>query len=200
MSFFMGHEGKRLMARAASCVHQAACHDGGSAVDSGMALHGSFAALRSQAPQTPGFSAAFAYVEELLRNDSPARARLRAIADGDSQKIELTAGAFALEQTYETRLRADGFFESHRKYIDVQVIVEGEELMEVIDASRITMRQPYNAERDLIVYEDSSEASQLRVYAGQATIFFPTDVHMPTLRIRAAPVLVRKTVVKVPVS
>lgn len=164
-----------------------------------MALHGSFAALRAQAPQTPGFSAAFAYVEELLQPDSSARARLRQIASGDSQKIELSNGAFALEQAYETKLRADGFFESHRKYIDVQVIVEGEELMEVIDATRITVRQPYNPERDLVVYEDTSEASQLRVYAAQATIFFPSDVHMPTLRIRATPVLVRKTVVKVPV-
>jgi biofilm protein TabA len=164
-----------------------------------MALHGSFAALRAQAPQTSGFTIAFAYVEELLRPDSSARARLRNIASGDSEKVELSGGAFAIDQVYETRLRANGFFESHRKYIDVQVIVEGEELMEVIDASRITVRQPYNQDRDLVVYEDSTEASQLRVYAGQATIFYPSDVHMPTLRIRASPVLVRKTVVKVPV-
>lgn len=165
-----------------------------------MALHGSFAALRMQAPQTPGFVTAFTYIEELLRADSAPRARLRAIANGDSHKVDLAGGVFALEQAYDTKLRADGFFESHRKYIDVQVVVEGEELMEVIDATRITVRQPYNADRDLIVYEDSSEASQLRVYEGQATIFFPTDVHMPTLRIRAAPVAVRKTVVKVPVA
>lgn len=165
-----------------------------------MALSGSFTTLRAQAPQTPGFLTAFAYVEEILREDSAARSRLRGIAGGDSQKIELAGGAFAIEQVYETKLRADGFFESHQKYIDVQVIVEGEELMEVIDISRISARQPYNPERDLITYEDTSEASQLRVYAGHATIFYPADVHMPTLRIRTAPVLVRKTVVKVPVA
>ena len=165
-----------------------------------MALIGPFATLRAQAPQTPGFMTAFAYVEDLLREDSPARARLRGIGIGESKKIELAGGAFAMEQVYETRLRADGFFESHRKYIDVQVVVEGEEQMEVIDVSRISARQPYNPERDLIVYEDTTEASQLRVYAGQATIFHPADVHMPTLRIRSAPVLVRKTVVKVPVA
>lgn len=165
-----------------------------------MALSGSFATLRAQAPSTPGFAAAFAYVEDMLREDSAARARLRGIAAGDSQKIALAGGAFAIEQVYETKLRADGFFESHQKYIDVQVVVEGEELMEVVDVSRISTRQPYNPDRDLIIYQDSSEASQLRVYAGHGTIFFPADVHMPTLRIRAAPVLVRKTVVKVPVA
>jgi biofilm protein TabA len=164
-----------------------------------MALHGSMATLRAQAPQTPGFATAFAYVEEILRDDSAARTRLRAIASGDSEKIELAGGAFAIDQVYETKLRADGFFESHRKYIDLQVVVEGEELMEVIDVSRLAARQPYNPERDLIVYPDTSEASQLRVYPGQGSIFFPADVHMPTLRIRSDPVLVRKTVIKIPV-
>ncbi len=165
-----------------------------------MALIGSFSTLRMQAPQSPGFATAFAYVEEILREGSAARARLRGIASGGSQKIELAGGVFAIEQVYETKPRAEGFFESHRKYIDVQVIVEGEELMEVIELSRIVVRQPYNPDRDLLTYEDTTEASQLRVYAGQSTIFYPVDVHMPTLRIGSAPVLVRKTVVKVPVG
>jgi len=71
--------------------------------------------------------------------------------------------------------------------------------MEVADISRMTVKQPYNEKRDLIIYEDSSEASLLRVHAGQAAVFYPVDVHMPTLRLRAAPVTVRKCVVKVPV-
>jgi biofilm protein TabA len=164
-----------------------------------MALFGSLATVRAQAPQTSGFMTAFAYIEQLLRPDSPEHARLRGIAAGASQKVELGGGVFAVEQVYPTKPRPEGFFESHRKYIDVQVVVEGDELMEVIDASRITVRQPYDAERDLITYLDVSDASQVRVGAGQATIFFPVDVHMPSLRVSAAPALVRKTVVKVPV-
>lgn len=165
-----------------------------------MALIGSVSALRAQAPQTPGFAAAFAYVEDLLRADSPARLRLRGIAKGESQKIELAGGAFAIEQVYETKARADGFFESHRKYIDVQVVVEGEELMEVVDASRIATRGEFSADRDFQAYEDCTATSQFRVMPGEATIFFPVDVHMPTLRTGPSPVLVRKTVVKVPVN
>ena len=165
-----------------------------------MALYGSLVTVRAQAPQTAGFAAAFAYVEELLREGSTVAARIRAIAAGDSARVELGDGVFAMEQAYETKLRADGFFESHRKYIDVQTVVVGEELMEVGDVARMEVRQPYNAERDLIIYGDNSEASLLRVYPGQAAIFFPSDVHMPQLRIRSAPVLVRKSVVKIPVS
>ncbi len=165
-----------------------------------MALFGSLAMLRAQAPRTEGFATAFAYIEELLRADSPVQKRVRALGAGDVQKIDLTGGAFVLEQSYDTKLRADGFFESHRKYIDVQAIFEGEELMEVADISRMTVRQSYQAERDLIIYADTGEASLLRVYPGQAVIFFPDDGHMPTLRIRSDPMRVRKCVVKVPVE
>jgi YhcH/YjgK/YiaL family protein len=165
-----------------------------------MALFGTIATLRAQAPQTPAFAAAFAYVEELMRANSPAQARLRALARGETKKIELAHGALAIEQVYETKPRAEGFFESHRKNIDLQVVVEGEELMEVVDLARIAVREPYNAERDLVLFGDAPDASHLRVTAGLATIFFPADVHMPTLQLRGAPALVRKTVVKIPVG
>ena len=165
-----------------------------------MALYGSFATVRAQAPQLPGFKAAFAYVEEVLRRDSAAANRIRALAVGESKKVELGDGVFVVEQVFTTKPRAEGFFESHRKYIDVQVVIEGEEVMELADASRMKIRDAYNPERDLITYEDNGDASMLRVLAGDAAIFFPADVHMPTLRLRAQSVLVRKAVVKVPVA
>ena len=165
-----------------------------------MALFGSFATVRSQASQYPGFEAAFTYIDDLMRVDSSARARLRAIAPGASGKVELGGGVFAVEQVYQTKPRAESFFESHRKFIDVQVVVEGEELMVVIDASRIAVREPYVSERDLITYLEATDASELRLRAGDAAIFFPVDVHMPSVRLHAPAVLVRKTVVKVPVA
>lgn len=165
-----------------------------------MALYGSFETIRAQAQRMPGFAIAFSYVEELLRPGSAVQQRIRSIAVGNTQKVDLGEGVFVVEQVYDTKLRTDGFFESHRKYIDVQAVVEGEELMELADIARMKVRQPYDAERDLIVYEDNPDACLLRVFPGQVGVFFPVDVHMPTLRVHAAPVLVRKSVVKIPVS
>jgi YhcH/YjgK/YiaL family protein len=165
-----------------------------------MALYGTFATVRAQAPQTAGFDAAFAYVEDLLRPDSEAARRLGAIAPGTSHKVDLGGGTFVMEQAYATKPRAEGFFESHRKYIDVQVVVAGEELMELADAAHLTIKSPYEAERDLIVWEDNRDASHLRVRPGDAAIFFPVDVHMPALQVRPGASLVRKAVVKVPVA
>ena len=163
-----------------------------------MSLHGSLDTIHAQTPKTAGFATAFTYLDELFRPGSPAHTRVKAIALGDTVKTELAGGAFVIEQAYPTRLRADGCFESHRTVIDVQAIFEGEELMEVADIARMNVKQPYNENRDLIIYEDSTEASLLRVYVGQAAVFFPCDVHMPTLRVRAEAMTVRKCVVKIP--
>jgi YhcH/YjgK/YiaL family protein len=166
-----------------------------------MALFGSIASIRIQAAHAAGrFAAAFAYLDDLFRPDSPVAVRLRALTEGETRRIELTGGAFALEQAYRSKARAEGFFESHRRYIDVQVVFDGEEIMEVGVRGRMTVSRAYDAERDLIVYLDTTAASRLRLGAGEAAVFYPEDVHMPSLCLPAGPALVRKTVIKVPVA
>lgn len=165
-----------------------------------MALYGSLASVQAQAPRTAGFAAAFAYGAELLREGSPVQTRVRQVPPGERLKTDLGGGIFVIEECYATKLRADGFFESHRKYVDVQMVLDGEEQMELADLRRMAPKQPYHAERDLQVYEDDTSASLLRVFTGQVAVFFPSDVHMPGLRIRTDPVTVRKAVVKIPVE
>ncbi len=164
-----------------------------------MALFGPLSVVAAQLAQDPRFKAALAYAAAALAPGSEARGRLAKLAAGESTKIELAGGAFAIEQVYPARLRPEGFFESHRKYIDVQLIVEGEELMEVEDISRLEVGDAYNPERDLIKYRDTAVASVLKMKTGDAAVFFPEDGHMPSLQWRTAG-LVRKSVVKVPVA
>lgn len=163
-----------------------------------MAIFGSFSTVRMQVAADARFAAAMAYAAEALKAGSIEARRIAGIAQGVTEKVELTGGSFALEQVYVPRLRSDAFFESHRNYIDVQVIVEGEELMEVQEIARLKVSEPYLPERDLIKYADNAEASVLRMRVGDVAIFFPEDGHMPSLRWRG-PGLARKTVVKVPV-
>jgi len=165
-----------------------------------MAIVGSYATVRAQAPKNEKFAAAFAYVDDLLNPDSPARARLRALPVGGSCRVELGAGVFAIEQVYATKARADGFFESHRRNLDLQVVVEGEETMELVDAARIAVKDAFNPERDLVTYQDTPDATRLTVPAGDAAVFFPADVHMPSLRRGPDATVVRKTVVKIAVD
>ncbi|NCX46596.1 MAG: DUF386 family protein, partial [Burkholderiaceae bacterium] len=75
-------------------------------------------------------------------------------------------GVFAMEQAYFTKPRAEGFFESHRRLIDVQVVVAGREVIEVIDAARSTVQVPYDEGRDFTHHADTAGASIARLEAG----------------------------------
>lgn len=166
-----------------------------------MAQFGTFASLRAQ-NRDPRFARAFAYVADMLRPGSAEHARLAALGSGRSERIELGDGVFAMEQAYVPKPRSEGFFESHRQYIDVQVIVDGAEAMEVEEITRLAVTMDYDAERDLIKYATVAPlAARMALRAGDVALFWPTDGHMPSLAIDpAAPGLVRKTVVKVPAA
>jgi YhcH/YjgK/YiaL family protein len=164
-----------------------------------MAFVGTFAAVRQQCAHRPEFQAAFAYAAQALTPGTPAHARIVALAGGASHRHELAGGAYAVEMAYLTKPRAEGFFETHRQYIDVQVVVAGDEFIELAAASRLGVTQPYDAAKDLTKHADTGAPSVLRVTAGDAAVFWPEDAHMPALAV-TAPGLVRKTVVKVPVA
>lgn len=168
-----------------------------------MALFGPLALVRAQLAGSPSFSRALAYVEDVLRVGSPEHQRLLAVPEGSTERIELGDGVFALEQAYKAKPRAEGRWESHYLYIDVQVIVTGDELMEVTEVSRLTIAEDNTPAKDLLFYAPYADGSVLRMRAGEAAIFYPADAHKPSLTSGAPEVsgaLVRKTVVKVPVA
>jgi YhcH/YjgK/YiaL family protein len=72
--------------------------------------------------------------------------------------------------------------------------------MEVTDVSHAVVREPYREERDLIMYQDVAHASLVRLFPGDVAIYFPNDVHMGALRTGPNAVLVRKSVLKLPVA
>jgi len=164
-----------------------------------MAVYGTLDTLRAQLARPEHFAVTLAYVAEALRPDSAAQARIARIAAGVTERVELSGGAFALEQVYLTKSRNEGRWETHRAYIDVQVVVAGEELMEVADAAHLVVAEDLRPAKDLIFYRPFDGGSVLHVRAGEAAVFFPSDAHLPSLRTGAAATLVRKTVVKVPV-
>jgi biofilm protein TabA len=166
-----------------------------------MALFGSISTVRAQLANADRFQATFAYLDECFRPGTEAFKRVRAIEVGKQERTELAGGAFGLEQVYMSKQRPDAFFESHKQYIDVQVIVEGEEFIEVADIAKLKVQEDKTPAKDVIIYHmaDAGSATSLRLGAGDASILFPVDGHMPTVAIKES-ALVRKIVVKVPVA
>jgi biofilm protein TabA len=163
-----------------------------------MALFGTLSTVRAQLTRPEHFAAAFGFVEEAARDGSAAHRQLFSLTAGQTERVDLPGGAFALSQAYLTKPRAEGKWETHRAYIDVQAVLVGEEFMEVTDRGRLVMAEDLTATRDAIFYQPFNQGSVLRLGPGDVAVYFQIDAHLGGIVI-AAPLLVRKVVVKVPV-
>lgn len=69
--------------------------------------------------------------------------------------------------------------EFHRRYIDVQYVVDGEDEIGWLPLARCRRpAEPYDAERDVGFFADRPE-SYFRLRKGQFALFFPDDAHAP---------------------
>lgn len=160
-----------------------------------MALFGALEVVKNQA-DIEKFKTAFLYLERLLDKESVEYKRVMDTALDVCKKIELDEHSFVLEQAYNSKNREECFFESHRKYIDVQFILGGEEIIEVSNTNLLAVALAYNEELDFIKYEDKKECSSIVLKAGDVAIFYPQDAHMPCIKVKES-VKVIKAVVKV---
>lgn len=104
---------------------------------------------------------------------------------------------FALVQEYPTKRPEETFWETHKKYIDVQFMQRGVEAMRWSPKELMKLKQDYDPQRDIYVWEGTGRTIQLE--AGSFVIFHPHDAHMGGLLIES-PQTVRKIVMKVSVD
>jgi biofilm protein TabA len=70
-------------------------------------------------------------------------------------------------------------WESHRNYIDLQSVIQGEEKIGIASTGKLTVTMPYNASKDLINY--SGEGKFYIAKPGTFFLFFPNDAHRPNV-------------------
>ena len=100
---------------------------------------------------------------------------------------------FALVQEYQTKPLEDCKLESHKKYIDIQYVIRGEEIMGITTQNNQKIIE-VNEEKDYTFYEGTT--SLVRVSKGMFTIFFPDDLHQPCVQTESVSE-VKKVVIKV---
>ena len=103
---------------------------------------------------------------------------------------------FALVSDYTPKPPAEGRWEAHRRYLDLQYVVSGVERMGVAPIDRLTAGD-YDADRDLLWLSGTGDF--LTFGAGQFMILWPGDAHMPGID-AGVPGPVRKVVVKIAVA
>ena len=160
-----------------------------------MAIFGNIDVVKQQA-NGEKFKRAFEYLELALKTASNENKRLLDLEIGAFEKVDLNDSSFALEQVYYSKNRSECFFESHKDYIDIQFILDGEEIIEVCDVNQLVVSQEHDKTMDLIKYHPTGQASTIRLKKGDVAIFYPKDGHMPCVQVDKS-VKVVKTVVKV---
>ena len=103
---------------------------------------------------------------------------------------------YAIVVTYDSKPVSKLFFESHEKYIDVQIVLDGQEYLDVALDEALTVRAAYDPEDDASLWDYDGAFSSLVMKPGRFAILWPSDVHRPARKLdKVAPV--RKLVVKV---
>jgi len=80
-------------------------------------------------------------------------------------------------QEYVTDDDKEKYFESHRKYVDIQMLIEGEELMQVTDINRLQEAISYDENKDVTLFKPLNNVSGVILRPGSIMILYPKDGH-----------------------
>lgn len=131
----------------------------------------------------------FKNVYEFIKDNN-----LSAMAEG---KYEVDKeGVFALISEYNTKEISEGFIECHRKYIDIQILLEGRERIGICNILECK-EYPYDPDKDL--QKLAGEVSFMKMSPDRFAVFFPRDGHMPQINYGDLRERVKKAVFKVPI-
>ena len=116
---------------------------------------------------------------------------------------EMQCGRYEIEgnniyfnlQEYETKPVQK--LEAHKKYIDIQIVVKGEEYMGYTNINNTKVVEEYNREKDVMFLE--GKVDKLKADNKTFLIFYPSDAHMPAL-CEKSPQKVKKAIFKIVVE
>jgi biofilm protein TabA len=108
-----------------------------------------------------------------------------------------TKGMYAILQKYSPKDKADLLIESHRKFIDLQVMVEGKEYLGYAEKNTLCS----------MGYDENHDTERLTgtltffpFYQGFFVVLFPQDAHMPGVKHHGSTKVVKKIVIKIPIE
>ena len=115
-----------------------------------------------------GFAKAFEFLSQPNLVELPPG---RHVLDGDM--------LFAIVSRDEGRGKEESPLEAHRRYIDIQFVVDGDEKIGWVPTAHCQrVAATYDEERDIEFFYDRPE-TWLSISNGEFAVFFPSDAHAP---------------------
>lgn len=108
----------------------------------------------------PQLNAIEEYISQALNPQSEIHKRITTLQIPQTQdRIEVSYpienGIRAIEQSYYLKSAKNAFFETHKAFLDFQLVISGYEYMCIGDKDTFDIKVPYDESRDLIVYENT---------------------------------------------
>ena len=97
---------------------------------------------------------------------------------------------------YDTKGEDEVPFEAHRIFWDLQIVMEGEELIGYAPLESLEKVSEYDITNDIAFY--AGKGQMLKLEKGMMMLLSPSDCHQPGVRSGGAPSRIRKIVVKLP--
>lgn len=99
---------------------------------------------------------------------------------------------------YDTTNEVDKPYESHKKYVDIQLILSGEEIMQVVDTNRLLLKVPYDSSKDCALFNPVATPASIVLRPGSVLILYPKDAHR-SIAVKGLSSVVKKIVGKLKV-
>lgn len=164
-----------------------------------MAIFGQIKSLAPLFSKTEELDYLLGQIQALFQSDS--LLKIQSLTTQQNFQTPLKYGMFSIAHCYQLKEEKEGFFESHLKYIDIQVVVEGFERFLIAPKDRFKLITPYDETKDLAIYHPAGELSQIFLQEKEMCILFPEDVHTTGIgKENELENIVKKVVFKVPYS
>lgn len=116
-------------------------------------------------------------------------------------RYELSDKIYANVEDYSTRSELECPLESHRKFIDIQIVIYGNERIDFINIDGLKVLEGYDHIKDIMFYKKpKTELGSIYLNGTNFAIFYPDDAHAPQITTLSPMDNVKKVVIKVPVE
>lgn len=101
---------------------------------------------------------------------------VNALTDYENGKVTALSGGNRFFVAAQSTI-APGLAEAHRRYLDIQYIVKGQETVGWADLASCRVAEEFNEEKDIGMYD--GPFSYMTIREGMCYVAFPEDAHMP---------------------
>ncbi len=116
------------------------------------------------------------FYEKIVKNLTEGIKTLKTFEKFQVGRYEYDWGFFMVQEGVTKEIE-EGNFETHNKYIDVQILLEGSEVLVWADSSELFEAESYNETKDITYYKKGSFENKMKITPNMFYICFAHDGH-----------------------